>query len=292
MVRAYANMGTDIWDDDDFCALSPGAQRTYFMLQTQKEITACGTLPLTMRRWALTVRESDRHLLPEWLDELAERRYVVIDHDTEELLVRTFVRDDGGYKHAKRVLAVISTAEAIRSQALRNVIARELAILGVPNAIQIDSDCEPAANQEPPDSESIGNQLAIDSGRVVVTEVSTDHNPQPITTTHIPQPGRHGDGVDEHFDRFWDVYPRKVAKGSARKAWQRALRAAPPEVIIRGAERYSADKTRNPQFTAHPATWLNAERWSDENPAGTTRPSPDGPYRNEDHWDGNEGAIL
>ena len=37
-----------------------------------------------------------------------------------------------------------------------------------------------------------------------------------------------------------------------------------PEIIIEGATRYANDPNRHPSYTAHPATWLNAERWGDE----------------------------
>lgn len=67
------------------------------------------------------------------------------------------------------------------------------------------------------------------------------------------------------FDRFWAAYPAKVAKGAARKAWPKALKAAgDAERIIAGAERYAVDPNREPGFTAHPSTWLNAERWDDD----------------------------
>lgn len=66
------------------------------------------------------------------------------------------------------------------------------------------------------------------------------------------------------FDTFWSVYPRRVAKQSAIKAWEKAVRVETPEVIIEGARRYANDPNREPQFTAHPATWLNAHRWGDD----------------------------
>lgn len=71
------------------------------------------------------------------------------------------------------------------------------------------------------------------------------------------------DDEDPGFLRFWAAYPRKSAKGSARRAWARAVLAADPEEIVRGAARYAADPNREDQYTAHPATWLNGERWSD-----------------------------
>jgi len=66
------------------------------------------------------------------------------------------------------------------------------------------------------------------------------------------------------FAEFWAAYPRKVAKGAAGKAWAKAVKLASPEVIIAAASAYAADPQRNPQYTKHPATWLNGQCWSDE----------------------------
>lgn len=171
MARSYANIVTAIWTDREFCALSAGAQRTYFMLITQPDIAACGTLPLTMRRWAGMVSDGDE--LQAWLNELAAAEFVIVDEATEELLVRTFVKHDGGYKHSKRLAAVWSTAEAIRSHSIRAALVAEARKLGleIPSGLAID--CQSDANAE-------ANRF----GRVVVTEGELD--PQP--TTHTPQP--------------------------------------------------------------------------------------------------------
>ena len=72
------------------------------------------------------------------------------------------------------------------------------------------------------------------------------------------------DNIQEGFDRFWDLYPRKAGKQEARRAFDRALKVATLEEILLGAQRYAADPNRQPQFTAHPTTWLNQGRWSDE----------------------------
>lgn len=65
------------------------------------------------------------------------------------------------------------------------------------------------------------------------------------------------------FERFWSVYPRKVGKKAALKAWEKAIRDADPETIIFAAERYAATPNREARFTAHPTTWLNQGRWDD-----------------------------
>lgn len=69
---------------------------------------------------------------------------------------------------------------------------------------------------------------------------------------------------DTDFTAFWQVYPRKEAKGQARVAWSRAVRNTTPADIIAGAVRYRDDPNREAGFTAHAATWLNGERWLDD----------------------------
>lgn len=69
----------------------------------------------------------------------------------------------------------------------------------------------------------------------------------------------------DYFAAFWKVYPLKTAKGAARKAWAKAVKAAgDPDRIVQGAYRFSLDPNRVAEFTPHPATWLNGERWDDD----------------------------
>jgi hypothetical protein len=65
------------------------------------------------------------------------------------------------------------------------------------------------------------------------------------------------------FEGFWAVYPRKVGRGAALKAYRHALKRASHAEILAGAQRYAASKP-DPQYTAHASTWLNADRWLDE----------------------------
>jgi hypothetical protein len=55
----------------------------------------------------------------------------------------------------------------------------------------------------------------------------------------------------------------------ARVAFDKAVaRGVPAETIIAGAVRYAAEQAAtgkaHTQWTAHPLTWLNQERWNDE----------------------------
>ncbi len=70
----------------------------------------------------------------------------------------------------------------------------------------------------------------------------------------------------EGFDAFWQIYPRKVAKASALKAWKRAATSeAIKDEIMRGlGEQRHVMVTGGIKYTPHAATWLNGRRWEDE----------------------------
>ncbi len=73
---------------------------------------------------------------------------------------------------------------------------------------------------------------------------------------------------ERSFKVFWPVYPRKVGKRNALKAW---LKIKPDEVLVKKivdavkAHAKSDQWTRDDgQYVPHPATWLNGELWNDE----------------------------
>lgn len=73
-----------------------------------------------------------------------------------------------------------------------------------------------------------------------------------------------GERLVERFDEFWSVYPRKAGKGAAKRAWEKALCYEDVDFLIERAKAYRDDPNREDAFTAHPATWLNQQRWDDE----------------------------
>lgn len=183
MARNFATIDAALWDDEAFCTLSAGAQRTYLMLITQRDITAAGTLALTMRRWSKTCSEKD---LEVWLAELEDARFVLIDEDTEELLVRTFVKWDGGYKHPKRCASVVANAKALRSDTLRKAVAEELAKLSVSIADPIRTE-----------SHSNGTGVPTESHRFPVNE--GDQKTEPGTSTQESDPSGSNDPEPSEF---------------------------------------------------------------------------------------------
>ncbi|GAA3581233.1 hypothetical protein GCM10022198_00430 [Klugiella xanthotipulae] len=84
------------------------------------------------------------------------------------------------------------------------------------------------------------------------------------------------DVVNAHFESFWTAYPRKVAKGAARKKFEQlaAKKNTNLEAIVSGAERFARDPNLSEmKFIPYPATWLNGGQWEDEPLPTQTQPA-------------------
>lgn len=80
-----------------------------------------------------------------------------------------------------------------------------------------------------------------------------------------------GDG----FEQFWDVYPRRVAKKDAQKAWKKVDGASHLHAILAALEwqcRQLSWLKDAGAYIPHPASYLNAARWTDEAPKPPHRP--------------------
>lgn len=107
---------------------------------------------------------------------------------------------------------------------------------------------------------------ASPSNRTQMAEEREPSYPEPVKENSLALVPAFEAACD--FDAFWTVYPRKVAKGAAKKAWDGAVKKAQPHQIVVGANDYAEwARAEDPKFVAHPATWLNGERWLDEPPA-------------------------
>jgi hypothetical protein len=72
----------------------------------------------------------------------------------------------------------------------------------------------------------------------------------------------------ESFEKFWSSYPRRVAKGDARKAWLQTAKIRPPMPLLLAAVEAQKQSEQwlkdGGTFIPYPASWLRAERWDDE----------------------------
>ncbi|MBP2320464.1 hypothetical protein JOF56_000849 [Kibdelosporangium banguiense] len=132
MARDHARLYVHIWtDDEDWKALSPMAKLLYLQLLSQKRLTYAGLLDLSVKRWARAHPGVPLDQLRAALSELDNKRFVVVDQDTEEVLIRTFIRNDELYKQPQVLAAALRAAFDIESPILRAALAVELRRLPV-----------------------------------------------------------------------------------------------------------------------------------------------------------------
>ncbi|MFD8949412.1 hypothetical protein ACFV0B_11215 [Streptomyces xanthophaeus] len=126
MARGHGRILTSIWEDADFLALEEREQRLYLFLISQPNLNHAGLLDLTLRRWARKARGLTSAELEKLLQTLEAARFIVMDEDTEELLIRSFIRNDGVWRMPKVMGAAVSGALEISSKRLQQALLTEM----------------------------------------------------------------------------------------------------------------------------------------------------------------------
>lgn len=107
-------------------------------------------------------------------------------------------------------------------------------------------------------------------GNVSVTAHSTETEAETERKKkEVPRARRAAARVSHpRFEEFWGKCPKRKAKAVADKAFSAACRDVDPDILIAGMAKFAASQAgKDPEFIAHPATWLNQKRWLDEDSA-------------------------
>ena len=247
MARSYARIKTAIWSAPDFLGLSAAAQRLYHLVLEQPDLSLCGVIAPTVGRWAAMAKDTTPAIIRRALTELVagEEPFVVVDEITEELWVRTFAVHDINYGTPGAVIAMARDFAAIRSPIISDGF-----LDGIPHDMVYDFL----------DKHADDKRYALDDAFLDAFLARAPALHQPPTTTSTTT-------TTAAFAEFWEVYPRRVGKQAARRAFAKASVAAGPVVVLEGARRFAADPNLprdDPQFIPHPQTWLNQGRWEDD----------------------------
>ena len=125
-MRDFAQIRIAVWNDDDFRKLSPFAQLLYFTLLSHPSMNYAGVGDWRPKRIAKLAHGWSPDLVEDAAAELIEGLYILVDDDTEEYLVRSFIRNDSILKHPKLSIAMARAFAVVASAPLRGVIVWEL----------------------------------------------------------------------------------------------------------------------------------------------------------------------
>jgi predicted transcriptional regulator len=88
---------------------------------------------------------------------------------------------------------------------------------------------------------------------------STMEQPTDIKNTNYLEKTKDKEKHLEAFDSFWNLYPKKIAKADALKAWNKALKKKTADELIGLTKAYSESKLPDMTYIPYPASWLNKE---------------------------------
>lgn len=126
MAKKFAQIRPEMWLDDEWRACTPAAQHLYFLLLTDPERSYCGVVDWKPMRIIQRAAEWTVLELMRAAVELSYKHFLVFDQDTEEVLVRSFMRHDGLLSQPRMAVSVANAFGVIGSNKLRAVVVYEL----------------------------------------------------------------------------------------------------------------------------------------------------------------------
>lgn len=299
MAREFGKINLSIWQDRDWRKLPPPAQHLYLTLWTHPTLTYCGVVDWRPGRLTALAEGWSSADVQEAADCLEARLFIVVDRDTEEALIRSYVRFDGLMKQPRVAVSFANAYAATASNDIRGVVIHEAIklrelepTLGGWEKPQVQemlklAVCDPRSRTLPDDpfgdgfphrfggsfghspdeTESKVSGLVSGSPTTATTTATSLRLHTPRKTTTISSTDV--DGASD-FDVFWDAYGKKVGRGDAEKAFTKARKKTDATTLIHAAGEHASWHERantEPRFIPHASKWLNSERWSDERPA-------------------------
>lgn len=154
-----------------------------------------------------------------------------------------------------------TTVTASNAPTLQNITEHDITATG-----QVTPPYPPASGGmgEAP-GEGQGESLTVQTAQGTAEEPAVDHS-----TT-----------LDRRFEDFWQLYPKRVGRGAAERAWKKIRPDAALFEIIMQSVRENIARNQNwrrdnGQYIPNPSTWLNQKRWQDDIQDGQTGGVPHG----------------
>jgi predicted transcriptional regulator len=88
---------------------------------------------------------------------------------------------------------------------------------------------------------------------------STMEQPTDIKNTNYLENTKTKEKHLEAFETFWLLYPKRIAKADALKAWNKAIKKKTADELIALTKAYSESKLPDMTYIPYPASWLNKE---------------------------------
>lgn len=126
MARDRANIFTNIWTDTDWRALTGEEQHLYLLLMTHPDLSYAGVCDWRPGRLSKMRGDATRADIEQAGQALQARQFILIDDETEEVLIRSYIRHDGVLKQPNLAVSFVNAYGAAASPEIRMLIIHEL----------------------------------------------------------------------------------------------------------------------------------------------------------------------
>lgn len=220
-MTAHARIKCTIWHDGDFRSLGVDAQWAYHRLLSDSNRNHAGVLPLTRKRWAGSAAGMTLERVDAALAELVAATFVVLDEDTEEVLVRTYMRHNEIAAQPNVLKAALRQAAQVESPLLRSALAYELRLLPEkPEDTPRMAYPDPHAVAEAIDPGDLWRRLSVVREAPAQRDVSAD---QAHPTKGSANPSENPSGNPREREREKEVVSKGGVGGQAVQAVQPPL---------------------------------------------------------------------
>jgi|GEM_PF-1835647 len=326
MARDRASIRIDMWADDGWRELTMGAQHLYMELLSHPTLTYCGVADWRPGKLAAATRGLTAGDIVAAGAELAESYFIGVDEETEEVLVRSYVKHDGLMKQPKLVVTMALAFANIASAKLRAGFAfevqklrdeepelrwdvRQLGTVLDARAVSLKDSFTPrftptvTPTVTPSVTLNAGHRLGLHTATATATatkehmQPSTAQDEQPAQDEQIEQVKPSTSPYSAAFEEWWKHYPRRQSKGDAFKAWEvtRKKKQLPDFAEMNAAADAYAKRMADSeqQFIKLPAGWLRDRKWEDDD-ATARQVSPEAATRSteRDRWLSDRGVTV
>jgi len=269
----YRNISLTFWSDakvnNNFSAWD---KYLYLYLLTNPKTTICGCYEVSRKQMVLDTGLTDQEI-QETLRRLQDIHHVIaFCQETREVLIYNWGKYN--WSRSEKVAAAVRTvAMHIKCASFRDYILE-----AVDNRLESGGGKEERTKEENSKQKSDTVSSKQKSDTVSVTDVSIGYAYPMDRVSEAEEK----DGKNEDFERFWNVYPRKIGKAKAKEAFRQTKE--PMDKLIRAveAQKKGRDWTKeNGKYIPAPAKWLEEERWKDDVSAAASEGFAPGPHELE-----------
>ncbi|WP_062367344.1 hypothetical protein ACK8HH_17275 [Gordonia sp. LUNF6] len=124
--KDHARVNLALWGDDDFLDLRVDEQLLYLSLWTSPGLSYCGAGDWHPGRIANLAADWTRDRVEHAAAGLSRNLFLIIDTDTDEYLLRSWIKHDGLWKTPNMAVSLANARAELSSRMLRGVIVHEV----------------------------------------------------------------------------------------------------------------------------------------------------------------------